>query len=291
MRIEKAEKLIRDTFPKLTISRFEKLGSGKSGFVFLANDEIVFKIPQSNKGRIARWQKNEAGVLRFLEGKLDINIPKVLYEGISKDGLFIIGETLVNGITYSYDLHDSFDEQTKSKIIKQCGKILRNLHDNGGNNSFVQDKEMGETYLQFIKNFDERFSDEVKKVFTKEEVLNIEKIANDYRLISQEHPVKPVLCHFDFHFSNLMFNMKKKEISGLLDFGCAGYAEPARDLHYYFGDGLLLMLEGYGDNGDKHFKERQLFHSLSHKLDNLGDELRDGKQLDSLKLIRKFFIN
>ena len=291
MKIDKWKNLICKTFPNLEIREFSLLGKGKSGTACLANNEIVFKIPQSSKGRIARWQKNESAVLNFLDGKLDIQIPKILYSATSENGLYIIGETLLSGVTYSYELHDSFDEATKANILRQLGKIIRNLHDVGGNDSSWQDSREHETYKTIIKNFDKRFSDDVKKVFSSEEIRKIEKIANDYKKITAEYPVKPVLCHFDFHFFNLMFDTAKKKISGLLDFGTAGYAEPARDMHYYFGDGARLILEGYGDNGDKYMKERQMFHSMSHLLDNLGGEIaKNQKPYRSLEFIKKYML-
>lgn len=102
--------------------------------------------------------------------------------------------------------------------------------------------------------------------------------------------MKPVLCHYDLHFGNLMFDMRSKQIAGLLDFGCAGYSEPARDWHYYFYP--KYVLEGYGDNGDEYFLDRQRFHALSHLLNNLREEVTNKqKSHETLRFIRNYILN
>jgi len=286
--ISTAKQLISETFKELTIKKIALLGNGKAATIYLVNDEIVFKIPLQSEGEVARMQKNEADVLRFLEGKLDIEIPKILCTGISESGPYIIGETLLSGTPFSYELCDTYDDETKNDIQRQLGKIVRKLHEAGGNDSSWQADGYQETLDDLMGEFDKKLN-QARNVFSSDEIAQIEEIANEYKIITINHPVKPVLCHHDLHYCNLMFDTKTKQISGLLDFGCAGYAEPAMDWHYYFNP--KLVLEGYGDNGDKFFLQRQRFHALSHLLDNLNDEIADKRQpYDSLTYIKKFIL-
>ena len=288
--IDKSKKLISETFKDLSIKEFALLGKGKAGIICLVNNEIVFKIPLQSEGDIARWQKNEAAVLRFLEGKLDIEIPRILYTATSESGLYIIGETLLSGTTFSYELYDTFEDKTKNDILKQLGRIVRKLHEVGGNDSSCQFDHCQETLEDMMDEFNKRFSVDVRNVFSSKEIEKIERIAEHYKKISVQHPVKPVLCHHDLHFYNLMFDMENKQISGLLDFGCAGYSEPASDWHYYFYP--KYVLEGYGDNGDKYFLDRQNFHALSHSLINLGMEVtKEQKPYETLGFIRNYILN
>ena len=231
--------------------------------------------------------KNEAVVLKFLEGKLDIEVPKILFASTSDCGLFIIGETLLSGTTFSYELYDTYDEETKNDILKQLGEIVRKLHKAGGYDS----SWLGcpETFEDIIDEFDCRFSTEIRNVFSNEEVEKIEKIAERYKTISIQHPVKPVLCHNDLHFFNLMFDTKNKKISGVLDFGCASYSEPARDFHYYFD--AKHIIEGYSNNRDMYFFERQQFHALSHLLSNLSEEIANKQNpCETLGFIKKYIL-
>lgn len=290
MDIDSIKKLISETFKELSIKEIALLGKGKAGIICLVNNEIVFKIPLQNEGDIARWQKNEAVVLRFLEGKLDIEIPKILYTATSESGLYIIGETLLSGTTFSYELYDTFDDKTKNDILRQLGKIVRQLHEVGGNDLPWQLDNRQESLEDVMDEFNKRFSFEVRNVFSSKEIEKIEGIAEHYKKISVQHPVKRVLCHHDLHFYNLMFDTENKRISGLLDFGCAGYSEAARDWHYYFYP--KYVLEGYGDNGDKYFLDRQKFHALSHSLNSLGTEItNDEKPYETLGFIRNYILN
>ena len=287
--IDTLKKLVSETFKELKIKKFEMLGKGKSGVICLANKEIVFKIPLQNEGEIARWQKNEAVILRFLEGKLDIEIPKILYADYSENGVYIIGETLLSGTTLTYELADTFDDEVKNDILRQLGKIVRKLHDVGGNDSAWHVDGCEQTFDDIMSEFQERFSQKVRNVFSAREIEEIEAIAEHYKKITTVHPVKHVLCHHDLHFGNLMIDLKTKRITGLLDFGCAGYSEPARDWHYYFDP--KYVLEGYGDNGDLYFLNRQKFHALSWLLNNLGEEMEKEKPYKTLRFIKKYILS
>ena len=286
------ERLIAETFPHIKINKFRLLGQGKAATICLANDEIVFKVPLAAGGEIGQWQKNEAEVLKFLEGKLDIEIPKVLCTATSECGLFIIGETFLSGTSFSYELCDTYDEETKRDIQRQLGRIVRNLHNTGGKDASWQSDNNAtshETYDTILCEFYERLTPEVRGVFSPSEVASIENIATRYEQLSKQHPATPVLCHHDLHYCNLMFNEKARQITGLLDFGCAGYSEPARDWHYYFN--AKFVLEGYGDTDDQFFLDRHRFHALSWLLNNLGEEIADGRELWSRVWIRDHAIN
>lgn len=262
-------KLLQDTFDGLVIKKLEPLGQGKAGIICLVNGEIVFKIPLAKDGAIALWQKNEGRVLKFLEGKLDVEIPRVLYEGTSPCGRHIIGETLLSGVPFSYDLCDTYRRETQLDIQRQLGRIVRQLHDVGGHDFAWQPDMPPATLEERLAEFAENFSPQVRGMFTAKEVAQIEAIGAQYREISIAHPVRPVLCHHDLHYFNLMVEPATQRISGLLDFGCASYSEPARDWHYYFD--AQHVLAGYGDNGDVYFPQRQRFHALAHMLGCIGD--------------------
>ena len=152
---------------------------------------------------------------------------------------------MLSGTTLSYELCDTYDNETKNDILRQLGKIVRNLHEAGGNDSSWLVSSPQETLDNIMNEFYERLSAETQSVFSSKEIDKIDRIAEHYKKISIQHPVMPVLCHHDLHYYNLMFDTENKRITGILDFGCASYSEPAQDWHYYFD--LKHVLEGYGD--------------------------------------------
>ena len=281
--VNKFEELIGKTFPELIIKEFSMLGKGKACIVFLVNNEIVFKIPLQSRDSAAL--KNEAKVLRFLDGMPEV--PKILYSATAENGLYILGETLLPGITLSYELCDTFDKATNHDILHQLGRLVRKIHEAGGNDSSWHGGE-SETLEDLINRFNNRLC-RVQGLFEASELDKMNEMARTYFDITSKHPVQPVLCHHDLHFLNLMFDPENKKITGILDFGCAGYAEPAMDWYYYFD--AKAVLEGYGDTGDEYFSERQQFHALSHLLGNLGDEITEKPEpYMTLEFIRDYIL-
>ena len=268
--------IIKKTFPELNIDDFKILGKGMYGVACLVNNNIVFKVPLENNKKLNDVKK-EVFLLKQLENKLSFEVPRILYQHESSRGL-IIGETLVHGVTYSQELHDSFDETTKSDVLRQLGKIARELHsvkiDNQDGILFVGD------YKDTISVFHEYFSDDVKKCFSDSDQERINEVCNRYEYLSINYPVQNVLVHADLHFGNMMFDTANKKIVGLIDWGAAHLSEPSRDMHYYYGDGARDFLAGYGDNGDPYLFERQKFQAIINFLSNIRDNIESKKSPD-----------
>ncbi|MBQ6109912.1 MAG: aminoglycoside phosphotransferase family protein [Alphaproteobacteria bacterium] len=262
--------IIKETFTEIQIDNFEILGKGLYGVACLVNDNIVFKIPIEHHEKRNNIKK-EIFLLKQLENKLSFEIPRVLYNKESERGI-IIGETLVPGITYSQELHDSFDPETKSDILRQLGKIARELH-----GVKITDKEsvlFVADYKDSISAFHKYFSTDVQKCFSEADIKLINAICDRYEYLSTHYPVTNVVVHADLHFGNLMFDTEKNKIIGLIDFGAAHFAEPSRDMHYYYGDGAKDFLDGYGDNSDIYLPERQKFQAVVNFLSNIGKDIK-----------------
>ncbi len=268
--------IIKKTFPELNIDDFKILGKGHFGVACSVNNNIVFKIPIENSKRFNE-QKKKVYLLKKLENKLSFEIPRILYNKEIPNGM-IIGETLVHGVTYSQELHDSFDEAIKSDVLRQLGKMMRELHgvkihDEQGV-LFVSD------YKDILHLFYKNFTEDVQKCFNDADTERIRKLCNRYEYLSTHYPVELVLVHADLHFGNMMFDVESKKIIGLIDFGSAHFAEPARDMHYYYGDGLKSLLDGYGVTLDPYLVERQNFQAVINFLFHIRDNIESKKSPD-----------
>lgn len=274
MTTEEAMEIINDTFPEIKIKSVQLIGTGRNVNAVLVNDDVVFRIPIKENAKYNQPDK-EVRVLNFLKGKLSFRIPQVLYWGTDKHGRRIIGETLVPGVVYTQEMHDSFDGVTKAKILGQIGKIMRELHDLGHDCSWSGKEPL--KYTESLGAFDEYFPSTVQKLFTTAQKTKILAVRERYKELSEQFPVLPVLTHCDMHFSNMMFDANSQRIVGLIDFGEAGYAEPSRDMHYYYGDGIKQLMAGYGSVNDPYFMERQLFQSVTNMLCNIKEDLEYNK--------------
>ena len=271
--------VLHDAFPDLEIRELKKLGSGKFAWAYLVNNEIVFKIPKPGEDLHMADNRKEIEFLKYLYGKLGIATPNFICSGTTSDGTLIVGQSLLPGITYSQELHDSFDENTKSKILEQLGRIMRELHsvptdDAGRPHANTQ------TPADSINTFNTYFSDAVRAQFSDADLARVQAVCDRYKYLSENYPVAPVITQCDFHFGNLMFDTDKQKLIGLIDFGAAHYDEPARDMHYYYGDGAAALLRGYGDNGDAYLPERQLFQSVVNMLCNIKEDMENNKSPD-----------
>lgn len=270
--------LIKETFPEVSIQDFSILGNGKCGTACLVNKNVIFKISNTDEKSYHDTFK-EHNALSKMPDKTPFEYPHVVYSGRKNGDRFLFGESLISGITYSQELHDSFDESTKINILQQIGHLMRNLHSINITNEdgvlFVSD------YTTAIEAFNKYYTDKVRACFSATDQEKIQQLCERYRYLSVNHPVKNVLVHADIHFGNLMFNKESKQFTGLLDFGAAHLAEPARDMHYYYGDGIKNILIGYGDNGDPFLPERQKFMSAVNFLANIDEELNTNESADS----------
>ena len=77
-----------------------------------------------------------------------------------------------------------------------------------------------------------------------------------------------------------MFDTEHKKITGLIDFGAAHFSEPARDMHYYYGEDIKNILEGYDETQDIYLPERQKFHSVTNFLENIGGYIQENLSPD-----------
>ena len=270
--------IIHETFPELDIRDFAVLGHGKVAGTCLVNKNIVFKITD-NSEKALKDTEHEIYLLKRIKQSLSFDVPKVVYDGRINNGGWVFGETLLSGIVYSQKLHDSFDDETKSDILQQIGGIMRELHsvkiNDDKNALFVGD------YKQNIAMFNRYFSDDVKKCFSSADIQRINAVCDRYEYLSTHYPVDLVLVHADMHFGNFMFDKNTKKLTGLIDFGAAHFSEPARDMHYYYGDGAKGILAGYGPTSDVYLPERQHFHSVTNFLENIGGYIQENLSPDN----------
>ena len=270
--------VVQKTFPEIHINNFSILGSGKYAYACLVNNNIVFKIPKV-EDEYMNDQDKEVNILQHLANKLCIRIPEILYSKHSAEGKHIIGESFLSGLKYTQELHDSFDERMKSNILQQIGRIMRNMHDCAPADTTWLKRDV-ETYVDNLDAFNGYCDKNVRNILPKYIINIADNLADKYKKISSKYPARPVFTHCDLHFGNMIFDCETKQITGLIDFGAAHYAEPARDMHYYYGTGAKDILIGYGDNGDVFLPIRQKFQSVINIMCNIKEDLQNNKSPD-----------
>lgn len=257
----------------LKINSLTRMGNGKSAEIFLADEEIVFKVGLASDTSDSSLDL-EYEVLCALQGKMEIAIPKPLYLGALPDGRKVLGESLVSGIQFSQELYEEFSQHEKDALFAHMGEIFCQLHSAKippVTKAFKWDD--AENFADFKKYY----TDEIKNALTRAEQARIQKIADDFAAAVKNNPVPVVLCHGDLHFWNLNYDPAAKKICGLLDFGCACYNDPLNDMRYFWSDTTAKMLRAYRGDFGKNATERHLFYCMCNSIESAS--------IDSLKRI------
>lgn len=124
--LAQAKKIIEKS---IQIRSIECIGYGNHSEAFCVNREIVIKLPKHRKA--SNCLKTEIQVLRGLEGKTDLNIPNVLFEGVfyNKGEEFVyFASNLLKGRNLSRTEFLSLDNKTSVINSQLIAKFLYDLH-------------------------------------------------------------------------------------------------------------------------------------------------------------------
>jgi aminoglycoside phosphotransferase (APT) family kinase protein len=275
--------VLTETFPELDIHSLTRIGNGKSGEIFLVNDEIVFKVPLSSDKSDSSLAL-EYEVLCSLDGKVKIAIPKPLYFGTLADGRAVLGESLVHGIQFTQELYEGLSQSEKDEIFAQMGDIFCQIHN--ADVSQIKNVVLCDN-TDPLADFHKYYTDSVKNALTPAEQLQIQKIADDFATAVAANTVPMVLCHGDLHFKNLNYDPATKKICGLLDFGEVHYSDPLNDMRYFWSDTVVKMLRSYSGNIGENAAERHLFYCVCNIIEEAHDELEDGTAGDYVERLKK----
>jgi len=279
----KLKTLISEAFPGLTIHSLAQIGSGKAGEIFLANNEIVFKVPLVSDNS-SSCLSVEYNVLAALYGKVRAAIPQPLYFGTLSDGRLILGESLVPGIQFTQALYESLSQREKDIVFEKLGEFFCQIH-----SADVPKIEGIPTngVKQSLNYFHEYYQDIVKKELTSTEQVRIDEIVYAFCTVAETTDIPIVLCHGDAHFWNFNFDPETKQICGFLDFGIANYADPLSDMRYYWSLETAKILKKYPGNIGKNAGIRHLFYCICNLIEEAYYERTDGGSFDYINSLKQ----
>ena len=261
--------LINKAFPDLAIHSLKQIGKGKACEVYLANDEIVFKIPFNSDS--TSCLSIEYQVLNALCGKVN-NIPQPLYFGTLPDGKLILGESLMPGIQFTSEIYDSLTELEQDYVFIVMGEFIRQIY--YADKPHIEGIPINDPKKN-IPIFEKRYTEAIKNVLNDAERRKIDEIYHKFLQALDSH-VPLVLCHADMHFWNMQFDPQTRRICGLLDFGEACYADLMEDMEYYWPAQVAKIMRGHGNMLDENAGIRHLFYCMNSLMDAANDELANG---------------
>jgi aminoglycoside 2''-phosphotransferase len=215
------------TSAEFAIEHWELLGAGQNNVVILANGEWVFRYPLHADA--ADSLSREISVLRTIHGRLPVPTPNpeivVDVQGLDWQ---VMGYPAIEGEALSRDSIAAFSAESMTKLGKVLGRFMRTLHSTPASR-FSSTEQLNRDSIEHW----ERLSSDARK-FLKPRVESSDwkrvnrKLGKSIEKISRLE-FESVLRHGDFGSGNFLFD-RQSQLSGVLDFGSAGFGDPAIDI-------------------------------------------------------------
>jgi aminoglycoside 2''-phosphotransferase len=222
---------IRESYPdlRLTVIAGKWKNQGQNNDVITINEGIIFRFPRH--ARAVEKMEREIALLRGLQGRLPLPIPDPTYssQGTRKVGRAFMGYEKLPGKPLYREMLESVDgEETVQRLATQLAEFLRALH-GVPPNAFAIPLPVTNSRATWVLMYERTR----KKLFwhmrpdAREQVsAHFERFLDDPRNFEWT----PVLIHGDFGPGNILYDAKRRVISGIIDFSSAGLGDPATDL-------------------------------------------------------------
>ncbi len=218
---------IKEVYPELIIDNVNANDIGQNNDVLIINNSLVFRFPKYEKG-IVRL-KEEVQILDHISDTISISIPYPEYESfeLNEPGKVFTGYRLIEGDPFWNEHLVKVNHVDSMKLAKQLVTFLIEIHSVSkktlvtslnliDNNPYEDMKELFHTIQNKLFQFiNEKSQTEISSLFE--------------AFLSHKEPIKTTLIHGDFGASNILWNSKNCEISGIIDFGGSGIGDPAYD--------------------------------------------------------------
>jgi aminoglycoside 2''-phosphotransferase len=233
------EQRIREISPDLTINNIHVNTDGLLNDVVIVNDKLVFRF--AKREFYYKDPQEEARLLQFLKGYITLPIPVPFYQ--TADAL---AYRFIPGVTLRRDVLLRLPEDDQQAIADQLAQFFKELHgvplDEAGFEIPMADALMKyEGWVKVYNRIHEKVFPQllphIRDWATEHFESHLAEKSNfDYELKMVDTDIPP------YH---IMFEEKRKRISGIIDFGCAGLGDPAIDLGvmiYNYGETFVSRL-------------------------------------------------
>lgn len=245
-------------FDHIKMDHIVKLGEGWKSRAYLINQKTVFRFPKEKDGAIDT--EKEIKVLPVLKKQISLNIPEFIFCGQLDNGYPFVGYNILPGEPMNEQLFHSLSTEIKGKIADQIAGFIDQI----SSFNIEQVKDINIAGNNFYQEYSKRFKQVKEKGFP-----HIDKKMQTYisfrfesYLANKDHFIYlPKLLHADLSLDHLLFDPKRQELSGIIDFGDMKMGDP--DYEY------LYLLEECGEAFTIEVMERRKENNIPYKLEKL----------------------
>ncbi|MCM3122821.1 MULTISPECIES: aminoglycoside phosphotransferase family protein [unclassified Mesobacillus] len=260
---------IKKVYPDIYIKDYQLNEIGQNNDVLIVNNSLVFRFPKYKSGIIQL--KREAEILEYISKTISVSIPNPIYASFheSEPGKVFTGYKKIEGEPlWRKSLLEIKDDEKIRNLATQLVAFLAVIH------SIPEEKARQELNLE-IRRPREEIYDLYEKIQQKlfPFMTNVarEKVSESFKVFLEGEAllnVKVTLIHGDFGASNILWNPKSREISGIIDFGGSGLGDPAYDfagILASYGEEFFNMCIGQYPGG-KEIADRVKFYKSTFAL-------------------------
>ena len=245
---------------KIKVNSYKVVNRGADSLIIEVNDRWIFRFPRKHAFR--KKMKERLNFLIYFAKVSPIKIPAPEY--MEDD---FIGYKKISGKHLYRSSIERLHRKDKLKIAKQIGLFLKALH------SFKSKYVKYETgYLTMYRKDLDYSNWSFKKYLSKNELKNLHGKL-DAILANDNNFIKPTtIIHGDLHFNNILWNPKKKTITGVIDWGEVGLGVPAMD--------FIGILDFNKKSNDKFLKDILTYYGA--KNDDLFQQIKENAIIDTM---------
>lgn len=229
---------IRQQYPDLTLADPELDDGGQYNHVLIARiddgEPVIFRFPRAPG--VASQLAVETALLRALQGRLPLPIPNPLYADLAAapDGPLFVGYRRIPGRQVSlHTLEEGYDAPNVQRLADQLAGFLRALHGTPPDVLPAELPDWGgqDAWADFYERVQEELFDEMRPEAQREVSRHFEH----FLAVPAHFDYVPTLIHGDFGPGNLLFDADVPTFTGVIDFGSAGWGDPAVDFAAVYG--------------------------------------------------------
>lgn len=248
---------------------------GQFNDIMIVNDELIFRFPRTTHE--AKILIHEVTVLGKIQNATTLPVPNPIYVQTGREVAnenfmgyrMIPGEPLLRTV-----MHTIQDDAALDRMAAQLVKFMQELHS-------ISSEKIGlplplsdtrDEWQTMYQQFRDKLFPFIRPDVREEVAHNFETFLDNPRHFSYT----PVLRHGDFGGSNILYDPKAQEITGVIDFSFAGLGDPALDVAAIStsGDAFFQRIrKAYPGIDDQ--LERATFYKSTYALQEALYGLRD----------------
>ena len=225
---------IKEEFPEIAWNTYRHLTHGWDHAVLILDDALVFRAPKAPTS--SSDVENEAGLLRHLERKLEVGIPRYIYQ--AADGSFG-GYRLLPGRELDAGTFRKLSAEESETIAGQLAAFLTSMHETP--RSVARRHQVPE--VNAANDYEDLVRDTEALVFphlARRDMLAIETFLAE--LAAELEQGRPTgLLHGDLSGEHILWDAGKRQVN-IIDFSDRMLGDPAIDF-----SGLLAYGQGFAE--------------------------------------------